>query len=111
MLPLAVALLLSAFALGAQASGGKSTDRLPWKTPGEVLEYRACGCADSCWVAEVRNARSRALKGRLRCDCEQLHATLGARGKEQVYAPSCATVNGSDKSEAIRETMERLLRR
>ncbi|QNK65688.1 hypothetical protein [Variovorax sp. PAMC26660] len=98
---------MSAFALAAQA-----TDRLPWKKPGEVLEYHACGCADSCWVAEVRNARSRALKGRLRCDCEQLHATLGPRGAEQVYAPSCLAINDSaDKSQSIRETLERLLQR
>ena len=107
MLPLVAALLMSAFALAAQA-----TDRLPWKKPGEVLEYHACGCADSCWVAEVRNARSRALKGRLRCDCEQLHATLGPRGAERVYAPSCLAINDSaDKSQSIRETLERLLQR
>ncbi|SCX39916.1 hypothetical protein SAMN03159363_0254 [Variovorax sp. EL159] len=112
MSSLAMALLAMAFTSGAQAAAGMGSYTLPWNTRGEVLEYRSCGCGDSCWVAEVRNAHTRALKGRLRCDCERLHAQVGPKGVERVQAASCpADGDGIDKPRAIRESLEHLLQR
>jgi hypothetical protein len=108
MIALAVALLVAAFASSAQAAGGTGSSRLPWQGPGEVLEYRSCGCADSCWIAQLRDARSRVSKASLRCDCEQLHARLGVKGAERVVAPSCPANDSVDKPQAIRKEMERL---
>lgn len=102
-------LFMAALASVAHAAGGTGSYTLPWNTPGEVLEYRSCGCGDSCWVAELRDARTKALKGRLRCDCERLHATAGPKGREREQAASCPA--GGDKPKAIGEAMERLLRR
>lgn len=108
----AAMLFMAMLASGAQATGGTGGYTLPWNTPDEVLEYRSCGCGDSCWVAELRNARTKALKGRLRCDCERLHATVGPKGKERAQAASCpAGGDGVEKPRAIREAMERLLHR
>lgn len=107
-LPLAWVLLGAAFACGAYASQGAGVYELPWHTRGEVLEYHACGCASSCWVAEVRNARTRALKARLRCDCERLFYMPGPRGPERVEAQSCE-LGSDDKSQAIGKTLKRLL--
>jgi hypothetical protein len=106
------ALLGAAFAPGVHASGGKGSYELPWRTRGEVLEYRSCGCADSCWVAEVRDTRTKALRGRLRCDCERLFYMPGPHGPERVQAQSCEIVEGAaDKSQAIGHALERLLLR
>jgi len=108
----AAVLLLATLASAAQAAGGTGSYTLPWSKPGEVLEYRSCGCGDACWVAELRNARTRALKARLRCDCERLHAKVGSKGREREQAGSCpAGGNGVEKPRAIGEAMERLLRR
>jgi hypothetical protein len=105
-------LLMAVFTSGAYAAGGTGSYGLPWDEPGELLEYRSCGCGDLCWVAELRDARTRVLKGRLRCDCERLHATVGPKGVERVQAVSCpADGDGIDKQQAIRETMERLFQR
>ncbi len=105
------ALLAAAFASGVHAAGGTGSYELPWRTRGEVLEYRSCGCADSCWVAEVRDTRTKALKGRLRCDCERLFYMTGPRGPERVQAQSCELGEGADKPQAIGKTLERLLLR
>ncbi|QNJ99993.1 hypothetical protein [Dyella telluris] len=79
----------------------------PWPYPGEMLIYSGCGCADSCWVAELRSKRTQALKARLRCDCEVVHF-LKVGEKERVYAPSCKAFEGNDKFEVITRTMETL---
>lgn len=109
---LVCAVLGAAFAPGVHASGGTGSYELPWRTRGEVLEYRSCGCADSCWVAEVRNTRTKALRGRLRCDCERLFYMPGPHGPERVQAQSCGFAEGAaDKPQAIAKTLERLLLR
>lgn len=111
-LSFAAMLVAATLAPVAQAAGGTGSYTLPWSTPGEVLEYRSCGCGDSCWVAELRDARTKALKGRLRCDCERLHATVGSKGREREQVASCPVGgDGADKPQAIREAMERLLHR
>ena len=108
----ATLLFTAVLAPNVHAAGGTGSYTLPWSTHGEVLEYRSCGCGDSCWVAELRDARTKALKARLRCDCERLHATVGPRGKERAQAASCPVGgDGIDKPQAIGEAMQRLLRR
>lgn len=94
------------------AAGGTGTYPLDWGHPGETLEYRSCGCADSCWVAEVKNRRTRQTLARLRCDCERLFSQTGARGPEVERAPSCAAFEGTaDKPGAIRQALQALLGR
>ena len=85
---------------------------LDWGRSGEVLEYRSCGCADSCWVAEVKNRRTRQTLATLRCDCERLFSRVGARGPEVQRAPNCAAFEvTADKPDAIRQALEELLGR
>lgn len=48
-------LLLTAEGTAKAQSGGSY--KLNWDVPGEELIYRSCGCADACWVAEVRSVR------------------------------------------------------
>ncbi|BEU96674.1 hypothetical protein ACDW_23790 [Acidovorax sp. DW039] len=104
----------------AQAAGGTGTYALDWHRKGETLQYRSCGCADSCWVAEVKNQRTHQTLAILRCDCTRLLARVPARPGQGVgpstpeaeQAPSCAAVNESDnKPRAIREALEQLLGR
>jgi hypothetical protein len=104
----------------AQAAGGTGTYALDWSHAGETLQYRSCGCADSCWVAEVKSQRTHKTLAALRCDCTRLLARVPARpGKgvgpntpEIEQAPSCSAVNESgDKPKAIREALEHLLGR
>lgn len=71
------------------SAGGTKPYQVPWPTRGEVLEYRSCGCADSCWVAEVRAQRSGVVKAKLRCDCERLFYARGLGAKEQVLEQAC----------------------
>jgi hypothetical protein len=102
-------LLLCILSGGAYAAGGTGAYELAWKKSGEVLEYHSCGCADSCWVAEVKNRKTNILKARLRCDCERLYYSYGV-APEQQYAQSCAAFETGEKLKAIRETMELILR-
>lgn len=100
------------FVLASPALWASGTYPLDWAHPGETLEYRSCGYADSCWVAEVKNRRTRQTLARLRCDCERLFSQTGARGPEVERAPSCAAFGGTaDKPGAIREALEKLLKR
>ncbi|WCM91866.1 hypothetical protein M5C99_15965 [Acidovorax sp. NCPPB 2350] len=102
--------LLLGVGLAAHASGGAATYPLDWPHVGEVLTYRACGCADACWVAEVRLLRTKALKARLRCDCETLRYQQSSAGSEEKALGGCEPINGSErKSDAIRERLEQLL--
>jgi len=93
------------------ASGGTGEYELDWPVRGEFLAYHSCGCADACWVAEVRSRRTKAVKARLRCDCEKLYFYRHGREAEQKISDSCSSINdGKIKSEAIRHNMEDLLR-
>jgi len=92
-------------------AGGSGTSSLDWPHAGEVLDYRSCGCADACWMAEVRHQRTKALKARLRCDCETLHYSRFANPSVETDFGSCEAINRSErKPEAIREKLEELLR-
>jgi hypothetical protein len=70
--------------------------------------YRSCGCADSCWVAEVRARRSRVVKATLKCDCERLSYAKGPGAKEQVLEQACPGPE-VDKSEFIATFLQQQL--
>lgn len=109
-LPLTLALLLGLPVGPVTAAGGTGEYSLPWPVAGETLAYHACGCADACWVAEVRDAASQRVKARLRCDCEALHAIYPWPGRERAIADSCSSVNDQpDKPAAIGQTLRRLM--
>lgn len=91
-------------------AGGAGIYRLDWPYRGEVLNYRSCGCADACWVAEVRIQRTKALKARLRCDCESLRYARSPSLSKETALGNCETINRSgSKPEAIREKLEQIL--
>lgn len=97
---------------GCTTAYASSTGTYPldWPHAGEVLSYRSCGCADACWVAEVRDRRTGALKARLRCDCESLHYARSSNSSKETALGNCESINGSgSKPEAIREKLEQLL--
>ena len=97
-------------ASAAWSAGGTVATALPWRHPGETLVYRSCGCADACWVAEVRDRRTSAVKARLRCDCEVLHFERLAVAASPVTLGSCEALNGSErKADAIGEALDGLL--
>lgn len=102
-----VVLTLSLAGVNAQAAGGTGEYDLDWPVRGERLAYHSCGCADACWVAEVRSRQSRAVTSRLRCDCQKLYFWLPGRA-EQVVAEDCSATNNQHKPEAIGEHMLRL---
>lgn len=111
LVAIGVAMAVASGAGMALAAGGAGSYRLDWGHPGEVLEYRSCGCADSCWVARVKHTRTHQTLAQLRCDCEQAHAVVGAKGREQLYASSCHAFEGDDKPCAIRQALQELLHR
>ena len=79
---------------------------------GETLQYRSCGCADRCWVAEVKHQGSRKTLATLRCDCERLFARVGTSGPEVERSPTCSAIDdGDNKPRAIREALEQMLGR
>lgn len=106
-----VALALGGWVGLACAAGGSGTYPLEWGRPGEVLEYRSCGCADSCWVATVKHRKTRQTLVQLRCDCEKAYATVGPKGREQAFADTCQAFDTPEKPHAIRQTLESLLGR
>jgi hypothetical protein len=96
MRKLAAGFLIACVAINAYGSGENTTYVLDWKNPAETLEYHVCGCADSCWVAEVKIKKTRALKARLRCDCEKLYVSAAPQKRSEfmqtVARPLRATI-------------------
>ena len=100
-----------AAAPSAYSSSGNSEDKLEWPVHGEILAYHSCGCADSCWVAEVHGARTKTVKARLRCDCEKLYFFRAGDEKERIVSESCSSINDSEsKFDLIPRKMESLIR-
>jgi len=99
--------LLAMMAGDARASGGTGEYDLDWPVRGERLAYHSCGCADDCWVAELR--RGRALRARLRCDCEKLYFWRPGGGGEQLVGEDCRATNHADKPTVIRQHLQHLL--
>jgi len=92
-----------------RAAGGTGEYELPWSSRDEVLMYHACGCADACWVAEVRARDGNTVHARLSCDCEALSYAAGAKAAAQPLHESCAAINESDRKPAlIKQKLEAL---
>lgn len=89
----------------AKAAGQHTKFELDWHRQGEVLTYQSCGCADSCWTAELRKGKK--LKARLRCDCEKLYFAKEL-GQEQEVADNCKEFNAEHKMELIPQRMKEL---
>lgn len=80
----------------AWSAGGHETYHLKWPVPSEALSYHACGCADACWVAELRDKPKREVKATLRCDCEMLHFSASGRSSvADISLGTCAPLNES----------------
>ena len=95
----------------AQAQSGQPY-QLDWNVPGEELVYRSCGCADSCWVAEVRRtgankSANQSVRAALRCDCEKLLFSE-AQGRERVVSDSCSAFDGVGKMDLIPRRIKEL---
>lgn len=83
---------------------------LPWKNKSEQLTYHSCGCADSCWVAELRESRTKRLKATLRSDCSKLHAIYPANSPERELSKSASVINEqADKMNMISSEMKNLV--
>lgn len=92
------------------ASGGTGEYMLDWPVRGEQLAYHSSGCADACWVAEVRKKTTRQVRARLRCDGEQLYFSQTGKSIEQLLPERCASYNDSDdKPKLIAATLTTLL--
>lgn len=92
-------------------SGGTEKSRLNWDTPSEYLEYHSCGCADSCWVAELKKKINKKVIRRLRCDCEKMFILNGPNQKELVYSDDCKEFECSEvncRSQLISKKMKQL---
>jgi hypothetical protein len=106
-----IALLLFSTGLSAYASSNPQLYTLSWTTKGETLTYRSCGCADSCWLAWLRDRRTKRLKATLRCDCENLFAVFPANSKEKPLEQSCSAINESpEKFRLISEKMKEIVK-
>lgn len=90
----------------ANASSDPQLLTLSWPVKGEQLTYRSCGCADACWVAELRTGSRKQLKARLRCDCSGLYVTHPVNTAEQKRAESCPMNEGPDKMLKISKEMK-----
>ncbi|WP_374278357.1 hypothetical protein [Azonexus sp.] len=81
--------------------------KLNWEIPGEELIYRSCGCADACWVAEVRSVRKMTVKATLRCDCEKLYFSEG-KGLERIVSADCNEFSQVGKMDLISKRTKEL---
>ena len=96
----------------AQASGGTGEYMLDWPVRGEMLAYHSSGCADACWVAEVREKTTRRVIARLRCDVDKLYFSQPGKKTEQLLPEGCAGYNDSDdKPKLIAVKLMTLLQR
>jgi hypothetical protein len=90
--------LLGALLLPVLARAGAYEYTLPWENPAQELKYRNCGCADACWIAELRSKKSGNLLVKLRCTCEKLMVTSAADvKKEEEYRPDCKGFDTEEK--------------
>lgn len=74
--------------------------------------YRSCGCGDACWVAEVRERKTKKVLSRLSCDCSSLNYSADGRAPAVPLHESCEAMNQSaSKAEQIGTKIEQLRRR
>lgn len=102
-------MLLCAMSSMSQAADNARSARIEWSNAKEVLNYSSCGCADSCWTAELQQKQTHVLKARLRCDCETLFYYQPSAEPQRKVIGSCEAINANDdKSRAIRQQLEQL---
>lgn len=83
---------------------------LGWKNKSEQLTYHSCGCADSCWVAELRESKTKSLKATLRSDCSKLHAIYPANSPERELPRPASEINDRvDKMDMISKEMKNII--
>ena len=92
------------------ASGGNPVSQLEWKFKKEVLEFHSCGSADACWIAEVKQKKSKRTIAKLRCDGENLFSKVGEKAETEVV-DGCAPFEGDNKFQEIPEALRKLLGR
>ena len=94
------------------ASSGNPADQPLWTGKKDHIVYNTCGCADSCWIAELRDRQTRRPKAALRCDCQQLYFKRAGQ-RERVIEDNCEAFENAEgnKEAIIRKTMGRLLHR
>jgi hypothetical protein len=91
---------------------GSGVYQLDWENPTEYLEYHSCGCADSCWVAELKIKKTKKLKIGLMCDCEKLFVFYKNKDQKKELDNNCNKFNVDEvngKSKAIISKINDLL--
>ena len=102
-------LLLLSTASTCFASSGTGEYELPWPHKNEILMYHSCGCADSCWVAEVRERKTKKVLNRLSCDCTSLSYSKNGSKRDAPIHESCEAMNESaNKAGLIKSKIEQL---
>lgn len=104
MLKLIISLLVLGGAFSAAYAESGKFQTLDWDNSKEKLIYHSCGCADACWVADLRDKASNTSKIRLSCDCEKLHLKIGKA--ETVYQENCRAFENMDKFQHIVDTIQ-----
>jgi hypothetical protein len=107
-------LVLFLFAASIQSVGASTMGivELDWEPHSETLLYNSIGCADECWVAKVKNRKTKKIIAELRCDGVDkmsLYLTIGKHPRKKV-ADTCEEFEKSDKFEAIPKALKRLIR-
>jgi hypothetical protein len=110
MLKISMFFLLIAVGGFATSSSYPQKYTLPWPGKDEILTYRSCGCADACWVVELREHQFKRLKASLRCDCEDLLIIYPIKTAERRLEESCSAINDqADKMKAISEKLKSII--
>lgn len=105
-----LALALFAFSEWVLASSGNHIVQLSWGSKAEVLEYHSCGAADVCWVAQVKNKKTKKRIAMLRCDGERLFSRVG-RNPEAIAGEDCHKFESENKFQEIPATLRALMHR
>ena len=77
----------------------------------ETLEYRSCGCADSCWKATLwdSSTQKRKMKVQLSCDCEVLFVKYSEIQKPVKYGDNCHKFEEVGKFDFIALEIKKIL--
>jgi hypothetical protein len=104
------AFLLISIGIDAYASSHPGLFTLTWANKSERLTYRSCGCADSCWVAKLRERKTLHIKAILSCNCENLYFIFPINSKEEALGKSCNKINdSSDKFKLISDEIKSII--
>jgi hypothetical protein len=94
----------------ALASSGNPIIYIAWDPTTEILEYHSCGAADACWVAQVKNKKTKQRIAVLRCDGEKPFSRIG-KSPEAIAAEDCHRFENEDKFQQIPAELRTLLHR